>query len=155
MKQPYFHYYTENLKEKELLQARILGHLVLEYMIVKSIELNGHPIKKIQRLNFPAKVDLAISLKIILANHRNIFIRINNLRNQFAHELDYEPSLQEIHEIVKEAIKEGIDFSDERIAAFDVARDEYGIELCLWELLHNASVDLFFYLDDKGVKLPI
>jgi hypothetical protein len=138
-----------------LLQATILGHLVLEYMIMRSIELNGHPIKKIQRLNFPAKVDLAISLKIIPANHRNIFIQINNLRNNFAHELDYEPALNEVHAIIKEAIKEGIDFSDERIADFDVARDEYGIELCLWELLHNVGDDLFFYLHDKGVKLPV
>jgi hypothetical protein len=124
-------------------------------MIVRTIQLNGHLIKKIQRLNFLAKVDLAISLKIISANHRNIFIQINNLRNKFAHELDYEPTLNEVHEIIKEAIKEGIDFSDDRIADFDVAKDEYGIELCLWELLHNVSVDLFFYLHDKGVKLPI
>jgi hypothetical protein len=154
MKNAYFDYFTENLKEKELLQATILGHLVLEYMIVKCLELNGQQINKIQRLSFPAKVDLAISRKIIPANRRNIFLHINNFRNKFAHELDYEPSLNEVHGMIMEAIKDGIDFSDERIADLDVARDEYGIGPCVWELFHNVSSDLFFYLHDRGVHLP-
>lgn len=155
MKKAYFQYIIEDLKEKELLQATIMGHLVIEYMIDKALEVNECSIRKIEKMNFPQKIDSAIKLNIILPNQESLYLSINRLRNRFAHELDFEPTFEEIHNLVIETINAGIDFTDDSIKNPTIAKQLYGDLGCLWEVLNNTSEYIWLYLDSKGIQLPL
>ena len=76
---------------------------------------------------------------------------INNVRNNFAHNLGYKFSFSDGFELVKKAGEVGIDFSDETIFENkNLSEQWYGLEGVIQELFQNTAMDLSFTMEEHG-----
>jgi len=83
------------------LQISIRCHLIVEHFLIQVIEkrLMYKNEFKIDKLSFRQKIELAIALGAIEKDMKGIFLSINKLRNQFAHDMHKQITDIEIHEM--------------------------------------------------------
>lgn len=96
------------VNQKDDLQVVIRGHLLAEHYLVELIE-NNLPIKNqldFDSIRFPQLVRLARSLDCIDADFKGMLLKINKLRNKYAHNLEWEVTQKEIDEILSTLPKE-------------------------------------------------
>lgn len=66
----------------------IIAQIVLENLIALALSetMAGQHHLELERVPFPMKLDLAIALGILPLESRPIYLKVNNLRNNFAHD---------------------------------------------------------------------
>lgn len=144
------------LMEHDPLSAMIVGHLVIESLLVKFLEVQpGANIDKILAFNFPTKVDRCVAGGLI-PTELGVFLNVlNRQRNNFAHRLGYRLSFEEAFALVREAAIAGVDSSDDEIHTSETAaHNHYGVELIIVEIISNVAQDIGFALMDRGVEFP-
>jgi len=87
----------------------IRGHLILEHVLISFIQtgLSKSSALKIDRLNFPAKTELAIAMGLLPEDLSPVLLYVNNMRNNFAHDLNFKISPAVIEEFFKKFPKQG------------------------------------------------
>jgi len=144
------------LMEHDQLSAMIVGHLVIESLFVKFLEMQpGADIDKILASNFPTKVDRCVAGGLI-RTELGVFLKVlNRQRNSFAHRLGHRLSFEDAFALVREAATAGVDFSDDEIHTSETAaRNHYGVELIIVEIFSNVAQEIGFALMDRGVQFP-
>ena len=144
------------LIEHDQLSAVIIGHLVIESLLVKFLELQpGADIDDILAFNFPTKVNRCIEGGLI-RTELGVFLNVlNRQRNSFAHRLGHRLSFEEAFALVREAATAGVDFSDDEIHINETAaRNRYGVALIMVEIFSNVAQDIGFALMDRGAEFP-
>lgn len=138
-----------SLFSNKVLAAIITGHLIIESLLIQFIELKEGALE-LER-NFPSKVGKCVSLGFFGDDLKEYLLMINNVRNNFAHNLGYKFSFSDFFKLVKKAGEVGIDFSDETIFENkDVSQQWYGLEGIIQELFQNTAMDLSFLMEEHG-----
>lgn len=89
-------------------------HLNLEGLLSVMIEqaVPNPKVLNLDRMTFAHKANLCRALDLISHQEYSVLKKMNQIRNRAAHRLGYRPSFEEVHAIVVEAGRAGIDFSD-------------------------------------------
>ena len=101
------------LEPNPLISTYILGHLQVEFLLHKIIEII-HP----DLANFANSIshykiiELAHGLGLIDKNHKDALVEINKLRNKLAHNITFVPSVKDFIRIFKLAQKAFTDMTD-------------------------------------------
>jgi hypothetical protein len=142
-----------SLFDNQELGAFIVGHLLLESVIVQLIELKlteGDNIKLFD-LNFASKLNMAKSRGLIDDKMFSFLLEVNKFRNRLAHRLGEPIEFEGMFDLVKMASDSGVEFSDTTIYTnLEEARDSYGVQGLIQELFQNAAQDLSFLMDQHG-----
>lgn len=135
----------------DVLAAIVTGHLIIESLLVQLIFIKKGEDEKIHKKNFPYKVNLCLEASLIDQKMADYLLLINNVRNNFAHNLGYKFSFDDAFELVKKAGEVGIDFSDETIFENkELSCEWYGLEGVIQELFQNTAMDLSFIMEEHG-----
>lgn len=140
-----------SLFNDRLMSAFITGHLIVESILVQMIEFKGGKRKAILKKNFPNKVKSCIEMGYFDEKIGNFLNLINDIRNNYAHNLGYDLTADEIFLLVQHAGNAGIDFSDETIFQNkEISFEWYGVVGILQEVFQNTAFDLSFILESHG-----
>lgn len=126
------------INQDDDLQVAIRCHLVIEYYLIKIIEIKLVIPNEfdIDRLTFKQKVELAISLKGIQKEKKGLLLYINKLRNKYAHDLDHKVTDKEISEMHSMLTQDDKDqLSKTAYSSTNNARKLGGIYLMLYAYL--------------------
>jgi hypothetical protein len=84
---------------------------------------------------------------------KDYLLMINEIRNNFAHNLGYKFLFEDVYKLVKKAGEVGVDFSDETIFENkELSEEWYGLEGVIQEIFQNTAIDLSFIMEDHGGK---
>lgn len=140
-----------SLFNNQIMSAFITGHLIVESILVQMIEFKDGEKKMILKKNFPNKVKSCIELEYFDEKLGKFLILINDIRNNYAHNLGYDLTADEIFKLVEQAGAAGVDFSDETIFLNKERSFEwYGVVGILQEVFQNTAMDLSFILESHG-----
>ena len=91
------------------LSAVIVGHLVIESLLVKFLEMQqGADIDKILAFNFPMKVERCVAGGLI-RSELGVFLKVlNRQRNNFAHRLGHRISFEDAFWFVRRRLRASI-----------------------------------------------
>lgn len=102
--------YEKTVSEDNILSNFITGHLVIEFLMVRIIELSQPKLTDFtEGLNHYKLIQLIFGLNHIDEKQKEVLELINKMRNKFAHHLTFEPSIEELKEVLTKA---SIAFSD-------------------------------------------
>ncbi|WP_026473098.1 hypothetical protein [Alkaliflexus imshenetskii] len=105
--------YEKTVSEDNLLSSFITGHLVIEFLLTKIIEITEPKlIDFAEGLNHYKLIQLTYGLNHIDENQREVLFLINKMRNKFAHHLTFEPSISDLKEILTKASSAFSDMTD-------------------------------------------
>ncbi|WP_313002867.1 hypothetical protein [Chryseobacterium gleum] len=141
-----------SLFDNEVMSTFFTGHLIIEALLVQLIELKSSKKKKsIQNQNFPTKVKSCIEFQYFdekLGDYLNL---INDIRNNYAHNLGYNITPDELFVLAEKAGNAGIDFSDDTIfLCKETAFEWYGVTGTIQEIFQNTAMDLSFIMEENG-----
>lgn len=140
-----------SLFENDVLAAFMTGHLIIESLLIQLLILKNGEDDKLLKTNFPQKVKLCVLNSLIKKDMAEYLLMINNVRNNFAHNLGYKFLFDDVFELVKKAGQVGIDFSDETIFENKSLSNEwYGLKGIIQELFQNTAMDLSFLVEENG-----
>lgn len=128
--------------------GEILGyHLNLEGLLSIMIEhaVPNPEVLNLDRMTFSQKVTLCRALGLISSQEYSVLRKLNRIRNRAAHRIGYYPSFIDVHAIIVEAGRAGIDFSD-CVDQYDVddAKEILGYDTDL--LLNTLFRNTFFWI---------
>jgi predicted nucleotidyltransferase len=149
----FFEYFVDEERKKPL-RTILMGHLVIENLLVEAIETQLDFPKEFDpyKIDYPEKVDLCVGLGILPSAKKQVYLKVNNIRNKFAHELNYEFTFDDALQYVDEMKNAGFVFLDKEIE--DLSKDDSGLEGLVLEILEYLSIDLIDFLHDYGVDIP-
>lgn len=103
-----------NLFDDNQVIVFITGHLIIKSILVQMIDLKLLKPEHFDtfKLSFPQKTSLCRSLGYYEENLEKFLNELNAIRNKCAHRLDYVLTFEDAFNLVKNAAKGGIDFSD-------------------------------------------
>ena len=148
MKKLYFEYWRDSTGH-ETLNIVLLGHLVIENLLVEAIKTKLKYPEEFNpsRLDFPQKVELCVSFGILPSKKKKVYLKLNTLRNNFAHKLDYEISFDDAFRYAKEMKNALFAFSEMGI---DLNRDflqrQFKVDEILTQILNKLADELVSYL---------
>lgn len=136
--------------DQEHLVTVLKGHLVIEALLVEVIQLRK-PGDKAWKLTFPEKVAKCVAEGRLPAHHAPIYLKLNDIRNDYSHILGHDLTHDDVFELVKEMGAVGYDFSDETIYLNkELSAEWYGVGGCLIEALNNMHMELAWVLHENG-----
>ncbi|MBK9334020.1 MAG: hypothetical protein IPM96_16840 [Ignavibacteria bacterium] len=92
--------YQATVSRESLISGFIQGHLVVEFLLIKIIEISQPKLFDLaDGLNHLRLIQLAYGLGHISEGQRDTLIHINQMRNKFAHHLTYKPPIEDIKKI--------------------------------------------------------
>ncbi len=105
--------YYRTLEERPDIGWFLQGHIVVEYMLRKRlIEKTGSTSKRLGKSGFYKVLLEAEKHGIVNHDQKSVLEKINSIRNQYAHELDYLPQLSEWLDIWRGAKAAFCDMTD-------------------------------------------
>jgi hypothetical protein len=145
--------HISSLMEGNELSGFIMGHLILEGLLVQYLEAQPCAvIANILRTNFPQKAAACFDADLFDADFRDFLLIVNDQRNHFAHKLGHRMSFDDAFALAGQAAARGIDFSDDAIHNNrKFAKEYYPVQGIIWELFSNTSMQLAMAMHDKGV----
>lgn len=106
----YLNYKIEN---SDLMSGFIIGHLVLENLLIRNIERYDSKIgSHASQLGFASLLKLTHQLELIDSKQKAVIDSINKIRNRFAHDLHYSPLRTDLLNIFKSASRAFSDMTD-------------------------------------------
>lgn len=143
--------YLLSLFENEIIAAFINGHLIFEALLIQFIKLKSGENKNWEKLNFPDKVAKCIELGFFDGKIGNFLLLVNDIRNNYAHNLGYRITFDELFILAQKAGEAGIDFSDETIYLNKkLSKEWYGEKGIIQEVFQNTAIDLSFIIENNG-----
>lgn len=135
----------------EIMAAFINGHLIIEALLVQFIEHKNGNDEKLSKWNFPTKVKKCVELEYFDEKIETFLLMINDIRNNYAHNLGYTLTFDELFLLAENAGQAGIDFSDETIYLDkDLSKEWYGEYGIIQEIFQNTAMDLSFIMENHG-----
>ena len=147
--------YEATVSGDSLLSGFIKGHLVVEFLLVKIVEI-GQPklLDLADGLNHNRLIQLVYGLGHINDGQRDTLLLINQMRNKFAHQLTFTPTIQEVEQILLKASKSFSDLTDGISQGLGEIKGKKSINDCdEWvfpELFVQISYDLHSIYTDLG-----
>ncbi|CJV76078.1 Uncharacterised protein [Streptococcus pneumoniae] len=94
--------FTEDTKGEDELQVILRGHLYLEHELEKSLRLELVEPDYIltNRFMFTSKVNLAVGLGLLPKSRKKIYEKLNSIRNNYAHQLDFKITEKHLNDVV-------------------------------------------------------
>jgi hypothetical protein len=160
MTQITFDYLYEKITdENEVVSAFIYGHLVTEFFLKKLIYVYDSKLGKLSdSLSFYKLINLNYELGTLTPNQKETLLLINNIRNKFAHELSYVPSLVELRRLLEAAAKSFSDLTDgieqglSELKSVKTIEETESIKWVIQELFTQIAYDLFAEYEKRGGK---
>ena len=88
--------YYETLNERPDLGWFLQGHMVVEFMLRKRLsERNPELAHQLRKASFFSVLKAALNNDIVSQSAYDVLSQINIIRNKYAHELNYRPTLEE------------------------------------------------------------
>lgn len=126
-----------------IISSFISGHLMVEFMLVKVIEINFPKLLNFaEDLNHFRLVKLANGLEIITDAQADVLLKINKVRNNFAHNVSYRPSVNEMKQLFTIAKQNFSDMTDGLEQGISELEGKTIIEECE----HHIFSDLFIQI---------
>ena len=109
---PHFeNFFAENSAHiSDVVSYHLTTEALLERMLLR--KLADPTALDFERMMFAQKLSLVRALGLIERPIFELLRKMNTLRNKFSHKLGYSPTFEEIHALVVEAGRAGVDFSD-------------------------------------------
>jgi hypothetical protein len=105
--------YYRTLEDRPDIGWFLQGHIVIEYMLRKRLhDIKGSASRKLDKSGFYKVLLEAEKHGVVNKNQRSVLEKINSMRNQYAHELDYSPKLSEWLDIWRNAKAAFSDMTD-------------------------------------------
>lgn len=121
--------YQKAVGENSLLSSFISGHLVIEFLLMKLVVIYKPSLSSlVESMNHASLIKLTHGLSLIRDDERDVLNKINKMRNNLAHELTFEPSINDLKLLFTEAARAFNDLTD-------------GIEQGLGELNSISSLE--------------
>ena len=135
------------LRDNSFLSYFIAGHLMIEFLLVKSVELKMPSLSSfVESLNHQKLIQLAHGLGLLTDEIRESLTAINSMRNKLAHDISYKPTIQEYKNLVLLAQKAFSDMTDGIEQTFGELEGKSEISDCdpfiFPELFMQVSYDL-------------
>lgn len=100
-------------RDNSFIAHYISGHLMIEFLLVKCIELKTPSLTNfVESLNHRKLIELAHGLNLINQNMKEVLISINSMRNKLAHNISYRPSITEYKNLIQLAKNTFHDMTD-------------------------------------------
>ena len=110
------------INDNSFIAHYISGHLMIEFLLVKCVELKIPSLSNfIESLNHNKLIQLAHGLNLINDDMKDVLVLVNSMRNKFAHNISYRPSIMEYKNLIQLAKNAFHDMTD-------------GLEQTLYEL---------------------
>ncbi len=135
----------------ETIAAFINGHLIIEALLVQFIEHKNGRDEKLSKWNFPTKVKKCVELEYFDEKIEAFLLTINDIRNNYAHNLGYALTFDELFILAEKAGQAGIDFSDETTCLDqELSKESYGEDGIIQEIFQNTAMDLSLIMESHG-----
>ena len=150
--------YQRAIDDRKIVGIFLSGHLSVEYLLRKILVIHDSSKQKLaDEVTHARLIELVFGIGAIDAKQRDVLTQINRMRNKFAHQITYEPSVDELKIIYKAALRAFSDLSDgiyqglealERCSGVhdleDYAIPELFIQICydLHEKYHELGGDI-------------
>ena len=130
----------------------VVGQLIIESLVVKLIDtkLDSPDALDSFKLSFPEKMDLCVSMGLLTKEFTSFLMKLNTARNKFAHRLGYELSFSEIYELIVQAGKVGVEFTDDVNKSIKFAQEVYDPPFLLKTVFDNTSHYLSILVSENG-----
>jgi hypothetical protein len=133
----------------------ITGHLVIEFLLRKLIQIYDPALSRLaDDLNHARLIQLNYDLGTIDDSQRETLVLINKTRNKFAHQITYEPTIEELKALYILAARSFSDLTDGISQGLEALKDAKSInELDEWvilELFVQISYDLHEEYHTRG-----
>ena len=143
------------LTESPFLSHFIKGHLMLEFLMLKCVEITfPEKMNHVEKLTHFKLIIFLYDNKIIPLKLKDILISINRMRNKFAHNIAYEPSISEYEEILLEAKSFSQDMTDGILQTLEEVKDKKILGECessiFVEPFLQLSYDLHSIYQENG-----
>ncbi len=147
--------YEATVSGDSLISGFIQGHLVVEFLLIKIIEISQPKLLELaEGLNHLRLIQLTYGLGHITKGQTDTLISINQMRNKFAHHLTYEPPIEDVKQIFIKASKSFHDMTDGIMQGIEELEDKTNINECeewvIPELFVQISYDLHSIYNDLG-----
>lgn len=147
--------YEATVSGDSLIAGFIKGHLVVEFLIIKIIEISQPKLIDLaEGLNHFRLIQLAHGLGHLTEDQRDALISINQMRNKFAHHLTYEPPVEDVKQIFIKASKSFSDLTDGIMQGLEELEGKKTINECedwmIPELFVQISYDLHSIYNELG-----
>ncbi|EJR41435.1 hypothetical protein IIK_05816 [Bacillus cereus VD102] len=112
--------FFEDTEGEDELQVILRGHLYIEHELEKLLRLalvEPDYVLTNNRFMFASKVDLAVSLGLLPKSSKKVYGKLNSVRNNYAHQLDFkitEKNLSDIVSCMDESMKHKYKGSSEK-----------------------------------------
>ncbi len=152
----------EELAEKilihgDLLSTYLRGHLMIEFLQVKIMSIKSDKYSKsIGNISYFKLTNTMYDLQYINEDEKKIFIEINKIRNKFAHDIEFYPSVAEMRKLFESAQSTFLEFFEgfnRGLEGLDkvIELDLYGIEIFIdffMEIIYNLKCLYDFIFED-------
>lgn len=99
--------------DRHYLYQFITGHTMIEYLLFKIVSIKEPNLTHYsENLNHKNLIELVSGLNLITKEQKHVLLAINTMRNKFAHNIGYMPSVKDFGILVNEAIAAFSDLSD-------------------------------------------
>lgn len=147
--------YEHTVSGDNLLSDFIKGHLVIEFLMIKIIEKSKPQLLQFaEGLNHYRLIQLTHGLDLITDDHKKVLTLVNKMRNKFAHQLTFEPPLNDIKNILEKATNAFSDMTDGLEQGLGEIQGKSSIKECeewvIPEMFVQISYDLHGIYQDLG-----
>lgn len=95
------------------ISAYILGHLMVEFLLVKIITIHSPELSKFAKeLNHSKLIHLVHGLGLLSDDQKLALLAVNRMRNRLAHEITYTPTVSDFRNLFVLAARGFSDFTD-------------------------------------------
>jgi hypothetical protein len=147
--------YERVVDPQRLMSPFITGHLVLEFLLRKLVQIYDPSLTRIaDDLNHARLISLNHDIGTITNRQKDALVKINKMRNKFAHQITYQPTLQDLKSLFttcKEAFSDLTDGIEQGLGEIDGAQSVDDLEeWVLSELFVQIAYDLHHAYQDRG-----
>ena len=147
--------YKITINDRQILGIFLSGHLAIEYLLKKLIAIYDPALTMLANEMTHAKlIALNSYIGTITPKQQEVLVRINKIRNKFAHEITYEPTVDDLKELftmaaiafsdLTDGISQGLEALDKCTGLHDL--EDYAIP----ELFIQISYDLHGEYHQRG-----
>lgn len=132
-----------------IISSFISGHLMVEFMLVKVIEISSPKLLNFaEKLNHFRLVKLANGLELISDSQADVLLKINQVRNKFAHNVMYRPTINEMKQLFNITKQNFSDMTDGLEQGIGELEGKTKIEECEPYIFSELFIQIAYDLHD-------
>lgn len=135
--------YERAVTDRKIVGMFLSGHLAVEYLLRRILAISDPSgQKRADEVTHAKLITLVADIGAIDANQQAVLTQLNRMRNKFAHQITYDPSVEELKVIYKSAAEAFADLTD------GIAQGLEALEACsgLHDLEDYAIPELFIQI---------